>query len=389
MNKILVFLAVALLVGICAHADRVTHHFQALERGETVRSAGEAGEVDFGTAPVLRMYFVDTGEGDCILIKCPGEDGKVIVVDCGTNSFYMGKSSDLPALAKGAGTVRAYTNKVLGTDNAQIDTLVLTHPHTDHYDLLPFVLGNHPVSQTLWVGDESQYGARALITKKKAATKSAPAWITSHCDAEPITLTEDDIDTEAASNWLPDCGGVKFRVLAADTGNDPNSRSIVLQVTFNKFDVILAGDGTGKTERAVLDQYNTGNRLDCEVLKVGHHGSDSNGSNGAPWLKALSPEVAIITAQYDYMYGLPTVEAKSRIEEYAVDAPAHKMLSWEKIPDPPKGRPSRKVDFEAHYKKGLYLTATNGNIVITTDGDKYNVEFGSQPPDTWRIPDSK
>ena len=55
--------------------------------------------------------------------------------------------------------------------------------------------------------------------------------------------------------------------------------------------------------------------LKCDLLKVGHHGS--NTSTSEEWLRATSPTFAAISCG-ENNYGLPTSEIRSRLEKYNV-----------------------------------------------------------------------
>jgi hypothetical protein len=169
--------------------------------------------------------------------------------------------------------------------------------------------------------------------------------------------------------------------MAANSGTTTNGKSIVLLVSYKKFDAILTGDGDGGTEDAILANPVFDDRLDCELVKLGHHGSAN--SSKAAWFKALSPEVGVVSATYDYIYGHPTEETVGRLSKHAVDAPLHAFRDWKKIPKNEKKETRAPID-TPDFSKAIYSTATNGNIVVTSDGTKYNVEFDSEPSGVWR-----
>jgi beta-lactamase superfamily II metal-dependent hydrolase len=131
-----VVLAILFLAGWLASAD--THHFKALHRGEAGERPGASTEAQSLEDKVLRLHFLDVGQGDCILIECPEDNegkAKFIMVYGGSNTFYM-ENRQPERFVKGAAAARDQVDSVLG-DCKQVYTLVVTHPHTDHYDLLP------------------------------------------------------------------------------------------------------------------------------------------------------------------------------------------------------------------------------------------------------------
>jgi beta-lactamase superfamily II metal-dependent hydrolase len=68
---------------------------------------------------------------------------------------------------------------------------------------------------------------------------------------------------------------------------------------------MLTGDSTQKIEKYLisLDVQNETDDLSSTILKVGHHGSDT--SSSLEFVQAVHPQVALISAGKDNMYGLP------------------------------------------------------------------------------------
>ena len=95
------------------------------------------------SAQELTIHFIDVGQGDCTLVECP--NGDTVLIDCGTSGGGSG------ALA------RQYLQKVLGSQSVNIDTLVVTHPDRDHYNLLPTVVAAGNVGQVFKIGSKKDY----------------------------------------------------------------------------------------------------------------------------------------------------------------------------------------------------------------------------------------
>ncbi len=98
--------------------------------------------------------------------------------------------------------------------------------------------------------------------------------------------------------------------------------------------------------------------LDVEFLKLGHHGSKWS-STSAAWVNVTSPEIAIASAALSKIHGHPNVALRSRLEAKTVEASPHKIRWWS---TKSKGKTTN------NYREAIYSTATNGTIVITTDG---------------------
>ena len=62
------------------------------------------------------------------------------------------------------------------------------------------------------------------------------------------------------------------------------------------------GDAEAATESALISAYGS-EKLDCDFLKVGHHGSST--STSVPFLLATTPTVAAISCGKQNAYGFP------------------------------------------------------------------------------------
>lgn len=116
--------------------------------------------------------------------------------------------------------------------------------------------------------------------------------------------------------------------------DDKNAGSIVLQMNYGNFDMLLTGDLNQEEEQKILDDVE-GN---LEVLKVAHHGSATSTSDS--FLKTLKPTVACLSVGERNLYGHPAKEVMERL--------------WK-------------------YTEKIYLTKDSGAITIETDGTEYSV----------------
>ena len=93
-------------------------------------------------------------------------------------------------------------------------------------------------------------------------------------------------------------------------GNDPNTWSLVLRLDASGCSALFTGDTTTRVEQDMIK--NTLSLLDCNVLKVAHHGSRT--ASSAEFLEAVSPEFAVISYEKGNSYGLPDEEVFERLE---------------------------------------------------------------------------
>lgn len=89
-----------------------------------------------------------------------------------------------------------------------------------------------------------------------------------------------------------------------------NNTSIVMKLTYGDTSFLFTGDAERDEEQAIL---NAGYDLSADVLKVGHHGSDS--STSYVWLREIMPKYAVISVGKGNSYGHPTEEVLSRLRD--------------------------------------------------------------------------
>ena len=310
-------------------------------------------------SPELTIHFIDVGQGDCTLIECPG--GNKILVDCGS----VGGGD--------AQAVREYLLEQLDATSPRIDTLIITHPDRDHYNLVSRVLSDDiEVGQLIMVGDTDEHDQGGFDD-----------WAdTVELDDEDSFIILDDPDFHelvdlAADDRTCDCGDADVSILAASvvaSRSATNARSIVLLVTLGDFDVLLTGDATTATERVIINRYVTNgspDALQCEVLKIGHHGSSTT-STGVAFAAAVAPNLAVVSCSFGNSFRHPRQIVIDRLTPFTDESEPH-VFRWGNR-DISTGRFS---DFSA-FTEAIYSTATNGTIVITADAEGYSITYQTQ-----------
>lgn len=250
----------------------------------------------------LKVYFIDIGQGDCIFIELP--DGKNMLIDTGEKR-NAGKAKIDKYLRDEKG------NKVT------IDYCVATHPDSDHIGLMPYVYEQYDVLKSYrpYVYSENK-SASALPyelnkgIKIKNSSNIYYDYITK-VNAEQ-TYWEFFKDDSDFSNGFTGKDGeiyeytVNFVMPYADNLNDyqyfttPNDFSAVIMLEYADRKILFTGDieyETGKkgAEQSFIREFSTSNSamVDCDVLKVAHHGSDS--STSPEFLSLVKPEYSVIS----------------------------------------------------------------------------------------------
>lgn len=229
--------------------------------------------------PTLRVYFLDVGQGDAILIKSPV--GNKMLIDAGAGSAIL---EILP--------------KTLSFHERKIEVLLVTHPDTDH------IGGFVPILERFEADFIVESGAihptRVVENFNRLVEKSS---------AERV-IAERGMSIDLG-------GGAVFVVLFPDrdvSGLNPNDASVVGKLFFGENSFMLTGDAPIKIEEYLV--FLDGENLKSDILKVGHHGSKTSTSES--FVKAVQPDIAVIQAGRDNKYGHPHKEVLEILENSKV-----------------------------------------------------------------------
>ena len=234
--------------------------------------AGEATE-----SRELRVDFIAVGQGDAALITSP--TGKTVLIDGGP--------------PEGAAALVAYLkSRAVGP----LDLVILTHRHADHLGGLAAVVrdvGARPFMDAPFPHPTALYGT----LMKALAARQVPV-------------------REAVRDRVIDLGGeATLRLLTPPepvlrgTRSDVNSNSVLVRLDYHQASILFAADAEASTERWLLSARAP---LRARVLKVAHHGSQH--SSTAAFLRAVAPQIGIISAGTANKYGHPEVEAVDRLQ---------------------------------------------------------------------------
>lgn len=289
-----VFLDVGQGDGIVIQCEGGTLQMRGLEpadggRDEEIRerSSGEIGGKNSSRISGGQEAGADAA-GEAVLQGRTSHPGRaVILVDGGsTSEKKLGKNRLEPYL-KSCG---------IGT----IDLALVSHGDEDHISGLRYLLEEcgeitirHLVLPELGKGD-SAYD-RLIQAAEAAGTR---IW---HMDA---------------GDWIR-AGACELTCLYPRKGeeidaSDRNQQSLILQVDYGSFHMLLTGDADEEGERRLAARQ--GERLArIQVLKAAHHGSRY--SNCQELLDAVRPNLAVISYEKENSYGHPHREAVERLEQ--------------------------------------------------------------------------
>ena len=90
-----------------------------------------------------------------------------------------------------------------------------------------------------------------------------------------------------------------------------NDYSIISLLSADGLRVLFTGDAEAAAEQALLD---SGADIACDVLKVGHHGSDTSSTDA--FLDAAAPKIAVISCGKYNEYGHPHPKTLARLQAH-------------------------------------------------------------------------
>lgn len=223
----------------------------------------------------LTLTMIDVGQADSFLLV---QDGKTMLVDCGTR-------------ATGEDVVK-YLNEQGIT---RLDYVIGTHPHDDHMGGMYDVITNFEIGK--------------IIMPEVEVGKVTTNWYVKLMQE----IKQGAYELEYAKlGAVYDLGEASFKIIGPIETDEINlnNYSIVLKVTFGDMDVIMTGDAETKVEKAIIE---SGETLGAEILKVGHHGSDTSSSD--EFLDAVSPLYALISAKVGNKYEHPIKSTMQKLEK--------------------------------------------------------------------------
>lgn len=233
-----------------------------------------------GTKDDLKVSFLDVGQGDAIFIQTPSK--VQILIDGGID-----------------GRVLEELDRQTPFLDRTIDIVIATHPDLDHIGGLVDVLKKYDVDLFLKSGNIGTNDAWNSLEK---------------------IIQEKEIKTEIATRGdeYNFNDGVVLRILfpyANVSHTESNEASLVVQLVYNKQSFLFTADAPVETEFILVGA--DGDALRSNVLKLGHHGSDT--STAEYFLRTVSPQFAVISAGKNNRYGHPHTSVMNLLRTYELE----------------------------------------------------------------------
>lgn len=231
----------------------------------------------------LELTAIDVGQGDSLLVVFP--EGKTMLVDGGGLLSY-GRARP-PDFDIGEEVVAPYLwNRRI----QRIDVLAATHAHQDHIGGLDALLDDFRPSE-LWVGANAS--PELVEHARRVGVR-----IVEQSEVAPFSFSGATIEVLAP---VPDRG--------PNRGNRPeNNDSLAFRIVYGERSFLLTGDLERAEEGRLLAEQRVQH---SDVLKVGHHGSRT--STIDPFLEAVNPSIAVISAGFENSFGHPHPDVLGRL----------------------------------------------------------------------------
>ncbi|MFB6226587.1 MAG: ComEC/Rec2 family competence protein [Candidatus Paceibacteria bacterium] len=239
---------------------------------------------NFAEQERLEVVFLDVGQGDATFFEF--SNGEQMLVDC---------SKDRRVL-HGLG-------KVMWFYDRSLDYLVITHPDLDHYGGCIDVLKRFEVENIIYNGikkEKSKFWHSFWSQYQRERTNY-------------ITIDEPEKLTIASSTihfLYPDHNLSQDKSIPKEEFESTNNTSIAFTVEYGDNKILLTGDAEKKLERYLADKY--GVKLESNIYKMGHHGSDS--SSNEFFVKRVKPDISVASAGKDNNFGHPSYRVISRLK---------------------------------------------------------------------------
>ena len=222
----------------------------------------------------LLVHFINVGQADAIAINLP--DGKTMLIDNGSKKYNVDYIKYLKE------------NVVHSKHNNKLDYLVLTHADSDHIGGTMKLLKNFEIN-TIFMPQ---------IVSNSQTFEEIYNYVMKNCNYKTL-----------GGEFEINKNGYKIKFFEQLNSVDTNNSSQVVKLEYKKKSFLFTGDITTDVEDDYILAYS--NELNCDVLKVAHHGSKT--STSQMFLNRVTPQYAVLSVGENNDYNHPSDEIVDRL----------------------------------------------------------------------------
>jgi len=235
----------------------------------------------------LRVTVFDVGQGSAALVELP--QGATMLIDgggfSGTSAFDTGRNIIAPYLL---------SRKIL-----TVDTMVLSHPNSDHLNGLIYIGKKFKVKKAITNNQPADtMGYRLLMQTLKEQGIETPSFRTLD---RSRAIRGGQIEILYPPRDFLSNGQTRQQ-------QDKNNNSIVIKATCGRHAVLFPGDIMALGEKVLASTRKHG--LQSTVLVSPHHGSDT--SSTPMFLSNVAPDIVIVSCGWRNRFGLPSAAVMNR-----------------------------------------------------------------------------
>jgi competence protein ComEC len=227
------------------------------------------------------VYYLDVGQGDATFIVSEHRKD-IILIDSGGKMEYQKESWQVRNSTFNLADTLAQFMKSLGI--SKIDLFIATHGDKDHIGYAIDLFKEIKVDKIMVNNNKLNNDEKKLLNMGDEQIKN--------------TFKGKNIYIKNLNNVVD---------------SDENDSSLVLHIIIGNMNLLIMGDAPKIVEQDVIKRYNY---LKIDVLKVGHHGS--NTSSDYLFLKELKPKMAIISAGRNNRYNHPSIETIETLDKLRI-----------------------------------------------------------------------
>ena len=252
------------------------------------------------------IVFVAVGQGDCTHLRAEGHD---VLIDGGGQAEYGHHGNERDSGGADSGGYNVGKNILMpylmhgGTD--AVDIALVTHLHADHYKGIEELAEVFTVGA---IGIPADYDLRPGNDRWRSTESSESSEEIIYI--RPETKIDIAKDVYIDTIWPVEISEEPF---AAD---DPNEHNTVYMIHYKDTKIMVTGDLLEEDEHDMVEYYQGTDTLECDILKVAHHGSKTSSSE--EFLDTAKPKIAVIQCGRNNFYGHPHRQTLERLEERGI-----------------------------------------------------------------------